>query len=145
MDMNWGVKIFLTLAVFMIGMVSVGIYMVNKNTDTLEEIDYYEKGINFDETYVRRQNLKDHGAEPTVAIKDGSVLEVNFKHQGNTGEWMMKRASDNNLDQNKHFSIEDGLLRIPIEDLAGGAWQLQLEWEADGVSFQYEKNIYLSK
>lgn len=142
--MNWGAKIFLTLIVFVIGMVSVGVYMVNKNTDTLEETDYYEKGINFDETYTRRQNLQDHGAEPAVVIKDG-LIEVRFKHQGNTGEWIMKRASDNKMDERMDFSTDSDLLLISVEELAGGAWQLQLEWQTGTVSYQYEKNVYLNK
>lgn len=142
--MNWGVKIFLTLAVFMIVMVSVGIYMVNKNTDTLEEIDYYEKGINYDQVYNRRQNLQNHHAEPQVSLK-GEVLEVQFVHPVNQGEWLLKRASDNNQDKRMSFQVNDAFLAIPVTGLIAGAWQLQLEWEAEGVSFLYEKNVYLNK
>lgn len=46
--MNWGTKIALALALFMALIVSFGIYMVSKDTDSLVAEDYYERGLNYD-------------------------------------------------------------------------------------------------
>ena len=46
--MNWGVKITIALALFMVLIVSFGIYMVSNDTDTLVAEDYYERGLNYD-------------------------------------------------------------------------------------------------
>ena len=54
--MNWGTKIFLTLAVFMLCIVGAGIYMVSHDSDSLEEDDYYEQGLNYDQAYEKKQN-----------------------------------------------------------------------------------------
>ncbi len=46
--MNWGVKIVIALALFMVLIVSFGIYMVSTDTDSLVAEDYYERGLNYD-------------------------------------------------------------------------------------------------
>ncbi|GGG87722.1 hypothetical protein GCM10007415_22000 [Parapedobacter pyrenivorans] len=46
--MNWGTRIALALALFMALIVSFGIYMVSKDTDSLVAEDYYERGLNYD-------------------------------------------------------------------------------------------------
>ncbi len=46
--MNWGTKIIITLVLFMALIVSFGIYMVSKDTDSLVAEDYYERGLNYD-------------------------------------------------------------------------------------------------
>jgi len=46
--MNWGIKIVIALASFMVLIVSFGVYMVSTDTDTLVAEDYYERGLNYD-------------------------------------------------------------------------------------------------
>ncbi|HWK59311.1 MAG TPA: FixH family protein [Parapedobacter sp.] len=46
--MNWGIKIVIALASFMVLIVSFGIYMVSTDTDSLVAEDYYERGLNYD-------------------------------------------------------------------------------------------------
>ncbi|HWK99283.1 MAG TPA: FixH family protein [Parapedobacter sp.] len=47
-EMNWGIKIVIALASFMVLIVSFGVYMVSTDTDTLVAEDYYERGLNYD-------------------------------------------------------------------------------------------------
>lgn len=46
--MNWGTKIAVALALFMVLIGSFGIYMVSQDTDSLVAEDYYERGLNYD-------------------------------------------------------------------------------------------------
>ena len=46
--MNWGTKIVIALASFMVLIVSFGVYMVSTDTDSLVAEDYYERGLNYD-------------------------------------------------------------------------------------------------
>lgn len=46
--MNWGTKIVIALALFMALIVSFGVYMVSRDTDSLVAEDYYERGLNYD-------------------------------------------------------------------------------------------------
>lgn len=47
--MNWGVKIVIALVSFMALIMSFGVYMVSKDTDSLVAEDYYERGLNYDQ------------------------------------------------------------------------------------------------
>lgn len=38
-------------------------------------------------------------------------------------------------------SDENGLLSIPLADMAGGTWKLMLEWNHEGRDFCMEKNV----
>ena len=142
--MNWGTKIFLALAVFMIGIVAAGVYMVSRNSDSLVENDYYERGINYDEVYLRRQNVQTHRARPSVSIT-GDALHVRFVHGGNTGDLLLRRASDQSQDVKIPFSVAGDVLQVPVRDLRAGAWDLQLIWQSGELAFQYEQKIYLDR
>lgn len=47
--MNWGTKIVIALALFMVLIISFGIYMVTHADDPLVAEDYYERGLNYDQ------------------------------------------------------------------------------------------------
>lgn len=47
--MNWGIKIAIALAAFIALIVSFGVYMVSRDTDSLVAEDYYERGLNYDQ------------------------------------------------------------------------------------------------
>jgi len=140
--MNWGTKIFITLAVFMIAMVAAGVYMVSKDSDSLVEMDYYEQGINFDEVYLRRQNLQTQQAQPEVKIS-GDTLQIRFKHYGNAGELLLRRASDQSQDLKIPFSVSGDFYWTDIQILNAGSWDLQLIWQSGEHAFQYERKIFL--
>ena len=72
--MNWGTKIVLGLGTFMIFIVCAAIYMVSNDTDTLEEDDYYEKGLSYDDVYDRKQNMQDDDAKPTIQILNDTLI-----------------------------------------------------------------------
>lgn len=141
--MNWGTKIFVVLALFVIGMAAVGLYMVGQDQDSLVESDYYERGINFDEVYQRRENLDQFQAKPTILLQN-DTLQIRFVHRGNQGQLKLKRSSDSSLDQNLDLSISGDVFLLPVSELERGSWNLHLEWEAQGHPFLHEQMIYLN-
>ena len=141
--MNWGTKIVLVLAIFVIGMAAVGFYMVGQDQDSLVESDYYERGINFDEVYQRRENLDQLQAKPTVILQN-DTLQIRFVHQGNQGQLRLKRSSDASLDLSEDVAISGDVFLLPVADLERGAWDLHLEWEAEGHPFLHEQTIYMN-
>lgn len=140
--MNWGLKIVMALALFMVLIVSFGVYMVSQNTDTLEEYDYYEKGLDFDAVYERRQNLNVHHATPEVTIA-ADTLKIRFKHDSNAGELLLRRPSDHTQDTKIPLVVKGREYRLPLVTFSRGAWDLRLEWEAAGVPYGYEKRLFL--
>lgn len=140
--MNWGVRILLALALFVIAAVSAGIYMVNKNVDTIEDVDYYEKGLTYDERYDRKENTERLQARPEVITRH-DTLTINFVHGNNTGELYMMRPSDENQDIRIPFAMGENTFKLPLSTLSRGSWKLVLEWESDGTGFYHEQNLYL--
>lgn len=65
--MNWGLKIVISLALFVALIVSFGVYMVSKDTDSLVAPDYYERGLNYDK--LRRADSLQGLADTLQAIK----------------------------------------------------------------------------
>ena len=142
--MNWGIKIIITLALFIAVIVSFGVYMVSNDTDTLEIGDYYEQGLQYDEVYRRRQNVRQHEALPRITIA-ADTLTIQFVQPGNKGQLLLRRPSDQAQDVVIPFDFADRLLRLPMQAFSRGAWELQLEWEAAGIPYQFEKQLFLSK
>ncbi|EEI89519.1 hypothetical protein HMPREF0765_4886 [Sphingobacterium spiritivorum ATCC 33300] len=140
--MNWGKKIVVSLAVFMSGIIGAGIYMVSHNADTLEEEDYYEKGLNYDDTYNRKSNvIRDH-AEPVIkAVND--TLYIDFQHPQNKGKLVFKRPSDSHLDISLPFATASTGYRLPIQSFQKGRWSLEIQWEGNAVPYIFEKHIFL--
>ncbi|PRD55738.1 FixH family protein [Sphingobacterium gobiense] len=139
--MNWGLKIILGLGTFIIFIVSAGIYMVTKNKDTLEDEDYYEKSLSYDEVYQRKQNLLDDNARPTVNIKN-DTLYIAFKQARNRGELFFKRPSDNMLDIVIPFVTESQHYRLPVGSFTRGSWRLEISWQQDGTPYTSDHNLY---
>lgn len=139
--MNWGIKIILSLGAFMIFIVSAGIYMVSKNTDTLEDDDYYEKSLSYDEVYQRKQNLLDHGARPSVSVKN-DTLYISFSQPHNQGELVFKRASDSRLDVTLPFVTENRNYALPAASFAKGSWRLEILWEQGDTLYTSDHNLY---
>ena len=132
----------IALAFFMALILSFGIYMVSQNTDTLEEHDYYEQGLDFDSVYERKQNLQKYQAKPEIIVNTDTML-VRFVHEANHGKLLLRRPSDGAQDTKIPFSFEGKEYRLPITAFSRGAWEVRIAWEADGVPYLYEQRIFL--
>lgn len=140
--MNWGVKILLTLITIVVVTVSVGIYMVSQDTDSLVEDGYYEKGLDYESVIEHQRNVETQNAQPEITIKD-NYLEFLFKEENNQGEIILKRPSDQHLDKAIPFSTVDSKYTLSLKDFQKGAWEIQLSWEHNNIPFFFQKRIYL--
>ncbi|SFT07650.1 FixH family protein [Sphingobacterium wenxiniae] len=139
--MNWGVKIIVGLAAFIIFIVGSGIYMVTKNTDTLEEDDYYEKSLTYDDVYNRKQNLLDDAAKPAIKIQQ-DTLYILFKSNVNKGELQFKRPSDASLDITLPFATTSRQFQLPVSTFKRGNWKLDINWEGDGKAYLSQHSLF---
>ena len=139
--MNWGLKIVLGLACFIVFIVSAGIYMVTKNTDTLEDEDYYEKSLSYDEVYQHKQNLLNDKALPTVRV-ERDTLYITFSQVNNRGELNFKRPSNNTLDRTLPFATQGTDYQLPVSTFTRGSWRLEISWQHDDVSYISDHSLY---
>ena len=73
--MNWGTKIVLGMAVFMLFIIGMVVYMFKiHGNDALVEEDYYEKGLNYNQEYKAKENTLNDGAEPDIKITDSQII-----------------------------------------------------------------------
>jgi len=139
--MNWGLKIVLGLGTFIIFILSAGIYMVTQNTDTLEDDDYYERSLSYDEVYQRKQNLLDDHARPTVRVQN-DTLYITFSQPNNQGDFIFKRPSDKLLDRSLPFVTKSPCYRLPVANFTKGSWRLEISWVQDGTAYTSDHNLY---
>ncbi|MGE8381456.1 hypothetical protein D3C87_850780 [compost metagenome] len=138
--MNWGTKIFLSLAVFMLCIVGAGLYMVSHNSDSLEEDDYYEQGLNYDQAYEKKQNVLNMKESPTVEIRK-DTLYIHFASKMNKGKLLFRKPSDNKLDKELPFQTTNSLFVLPISAFDKGMWNLYVDWQSAGKDFLFEEHI----
>jgi len=144
MNMNWGKKIVLTMAVFMLFILGLGAYMLSKQgNDTLVESNYYEKGLIYDEEYDARENTFLEHAEPIITINPNQLI-LQLKDSANYSLVLM-RPSNAKADQ--HFSGKTiGLSHLILLERKAkdkGIWLLDLKWKTHNKSYQFKKSITL--
>ncbi len=140
--MNWGVKILLTLITIVVVTVSVGIYMVSQDTDSLVEDGYYEKGLDYESVIDHQRNVEVHNAKPKITVKE-NYLEFLFTEANNQGEIVLKRPSDQHLDRVIPFSTTELKYTLSLSNVQKGAWEIQLNWEHNDIPFYFQKRIYI--
>lgn len=139
--MNWGYKIVFGLGGFILFIVGLAVYMVSQNTDTLEDDDYYERGLNYDETYRKKENLSRNHAKPTIRINQDTLL-IQFIAADNKGHLHFKRPDDNKLDISLPFATQGDLFKLPLTTFKKGNWNLEIDWVSAGDSYLIDQHVY---
>lgn len=138
--MNWGTKIVLGMASFMIFIVAMGVVMFNSKKDALVDNDYYEKGINYDKVYYKKEQVKIDHAKPEIVINQDMVL-LTFKDKA-TGAVKLMRTADKSMDKDFPFeSNTNQQVIIPASGFKKGSWRLILDWTSNHKSYLYEQEI----
>lgn len=141
-DMNWGTKIVMGLAAFMLFIISLGVMMVSGKKDALVDNDYYEKGINYNKVYNRKEQTRNDHAQPIVEVNP-EMIRLTFKQQAR-GKATLMRTADKNLDRSIPFeSNAANQVVIPAHTLQKGSWRLIIEWTGNHKSYLYEQKIRL--
>lgn len=140
--MNWGLKIALGLGVFMTFIMVLAYLMMTSKNDDLVDADYYEKGINYNVDYDKKSRVTLDQATPDVVVAN-QQLTVTFKHNA-TGTIKLIRTADKDLDKNMTLKTDSlNQFIIPTTGLATGLWKLQINWNSNGISYLYEKEVML--
>lgn len=141
--MNWGKKLVIGMALFMIFIVSMGAVMIMRgDKDALVENDYYEKGQKFDETARLKQAAIDDMMVPTVSVSEYGVI-IGFREPVKY-QLTCKRPSDYHLDKiYNSFTDEDRSIVLMKGDLAPGPWMLSIRYTHEHKNYLYECEIVM--
>lgn len=140
--MNWGTKIVLGMAAFMLFIISMVVYMFKTHgNDALVEDDYYEKGINYDKEYDAKSNTINDDAVPIIKLSKSQLI-LQLKEAADYQLTLMRPSEAKKDVSSKGKTIGDSnLIIIDATQLDKGLWSLKLEWRSNGKDYLFVKEI----
>ena len=150
MKINWGTAIVIAFGLF----ISFILYFVvkvqsdSKYDNDLVVEEYYKHDAKFDDEMERVQNAEDLVSKPVINIVDEGVTIVfpaTLAPKNIKGKVSLYRPSNKKLDFEIPISLSDATtLLIPKKSLAGGRWDINMEWQYEGKSYLTKETIYIN-
>jgi nitrogen fixation protein FixH len=142
--MNWGTKIVLGMAGFMLFIIGMVIYMFYiHGSDPLIEEDYYEKGIAYNQHYNAKQAVFTDNIEPTIKISENQIILLLKDSASYELKLLRPSTAKEDLHINGNTIGISNLILIDRNKMYKGLWFLQLKWVSQGKEYFYEKEIKL--
>ncbi len=140
--MNWGTKIIIGMVVFMTYILVLVVLMMKSDSDALVDSNYYERGIDYDKDYNKKENVIKDNAQPVVILTDDHIT-VKFTTSA-VGTATLIRTADKKLDQAMLLKTDEANeFKITSKGKATGLWKLQLDWTNNEKAYLYEKEVIL--
>jgi hypothetical protein len=146
--MNWGWRIFLLYALFVLMTLSMVWYMSRQQVNLVSR-DYYRQEIGYQDQIDKMNKVQALGQPPAVeyAPETGYVV-VRFPsgHSGSAlrGSITMFRPSDSRMDVRLPVQPDTtGVQVIPVTNLAAGLWRVQLDWQKGGEAYYFEQKVMI--
>ena len=150
MKINWGTAIVIAFGLF----ISFILYFVvkvqsdSKYDNDLVVEEYYKHDAKFGDEMERVQNAEDLVSKPVITILDEGVTIVfpaTLVPKNIKGKVSLYRPSNKKLDFEIPISLSDATtLLIPKKSLAGGRWDINMEWQYEGKSYLTKETIYIN-
>jgi hypothetical protein len=143
--MNWGTKILIVYVAFVSGIVFMVVKSSTQNSDLVTK-DYYEQELKYQDKI--EQIKRTAALSAPVECKTGdNVITIlfpgDFTGKKLVGEALVYCPSDQKNDFKKVFTVQDQALQIAIPEGRKGMYELHLNWQDGGVSYYFEKKIFL--
>jgi len=140
--MNWGTKLILGMLTFMTFIITLVVLMVRSDSDDLVDSNYYEKGVQYNKDFDRKNQLIIDKAEPE--IRESDPLKITFKSPA-AGKIRFIHPSNKTMDKWMDFDSNPGLeVEFPLSNFKKGHWKVSIEWKSNGKFYLYEKNIQIN-
>jgi len=146
MKFNWGTGVIIAF----IGFISFIMYFVinmniNKKYDhDLVTDDYYKEELQFQNDIDKEKN-GNNLTENITWQKTNEGLLLNFpktlKAENITGNVFLYRPSNKQLDFEMTLSLSNQYLLIPDNRLLDGRWNIKVDWQYNGKSYLFKKEI----
>lgn len=146
MKFNWGTGVVLAF----IGFISFILYFVismnvnNKYDHDLVTEDYYKQELEFQNDIDKETNAENL-AENITWIKTEEGLIITFPEDllinSISGKVFLYRPSNKQFDFETPISLSNHNLLIPDKSLLDGRWNIKVDWQYNGKSYLYKKEI----
>lgn len=140
MKINWGTGIVVSFAGFML-FILYFVFKVQSSHDYDNELvvqEYYKQERSLEATMNREQNAAnlEHGLKIENNAREIKItFPEEFDFTGIKGKVSLYRPSSQNLDNEIPISLSSSYMLIPKSDLAGGRWDITVNWEYKGKSY----------
>jgi hypothetical protein len=146
MKINWGTGIVIAFIAFISFIMYFVVNMnVNKKYDhDLVTEDYYKKELEFQNDIDKETNAKNL-VENLSWKKTTEGLVITFPEtlikENITGKVFLYRPSNKQFDFETELSLSNHKLLIPDKRLLDGRWNIKVDWQYNGKSYLYKKEI----
>jgi len=141
--MNWGTKLIIGMLSFMTFIIILGVLMIRSETDALVDNDYYEKGLNYNNEYLKKEQAIKDNALPIIELS-GNNLIISFKAEA-VGTLRIMRTAKKKMDRNLNFKTNTyKAVILKSSDLAKGNWKFIIQWKAaNGKIYLSEQEVQI--
>ncbi len=143
MKLNWGYKILLVYAVFVIGIMFLVFKSTRQKYDLVQD-DYYAKELKYQNVIDASKRAKNLGGDLNTIRKGGHLIIALPKAFNNliaTGTAHLYYAADQNKDISKAFSTSNGSFEMELLTMMSGVYTLKLDVVMNGEQYYYEQKL----
>jgi hypothetical protein len=146
MKINWGTGIVIAFIAFISFIMYFVINMnINKKYDhDLVTEDYYKKELEFQNDINKETNAKSLTQNIEWEKSDKGItltFPKVFNTENITGKVFLYRPSNKQFDFETTISLSNHNLLIPDKRLLDGRWNIKVDWQYNGKSYLYKKEI----
>ncbi|HMM12014.1 MAG TPA: FixH family protein [Bacteroidales bacterium] len=145
MKWNWGSKLFIAAALFMIMLIVFGVLMMRESIPLVES-DYYPKGQEFQKQIERRNNGLAYADAIRIEQHEESVLMYlpdDFLKEGLKGNLHMYNRYDDTKDSFYEFAYNgDSVFMFAVPGFSG-RYLAKISWVMDDQEYYVEKSVTL--
>jgi hypothetical protein len=149
MKINWGTSIVIAFALFMT-FILYFVFQVQSNSKFDNELvvdEYYKHDAHFGEEMIRIQNANNLVHKPILTESKSGITIVfpkEFESKKIKGKVSLYRPSNKKLDFEVSISLSNPTLLIPISNLVGGRWDINMEWYYEEMFYLTKETIYIN-
>jgi nitrogen fixation protein FixH len=141
MKLNWGTGIAIAIACFM---AFIGYFIIKVQSNSLYDnelvvAEYYKQERSLDAELESEQNAANLKQDVTIENTADAVkitFPQGFDYTKITGKVSLYRPSSQNLDFEIPVSLSGSYMLIPKSELAGGRWDITLDWNYNGKAYR---------
>ncbi|MCO6149218.1 FixH family protein [Flavobacterium sp. NRK1] len=141
MKINWGTGIVIAFLMF-ISFILFFVFKVQSDSKYDNELvveEYYKQERGLEALLDREQNAADLKDKLQIDNSNADVIKIvfpkEFDFKNIKGKVSLYRPSDRKLDFETPISLSASYLLIPKSDLAGGRWDITIDWQYNGKGY----------
>lgn len=144
--MNWGHKIAIVIIAFILIMLGM-VYVAYRQTNEMEDTNYYEKELKYQSKIDAANNLNEAGGDSILSQDNRGVivhipgaLMTDFKN----GRIEFLRSDSEQKDFNLNFAPDtSGIFLIDRSKFSYGIYKARIQWENGTKHYYKEQAIFL--